>query len=172
MELEIAEIEKLIGIFERSDLQELSLREGDRKLKLSRRCFGEMDFSEDSVIGHVSSADMDTNTGSRAAAGDPRRELSAERGSDAADDEEASGKSGTSLTAPLTGVFHLNADDGSPYAEEGMHVKKGDTVGLMEAMKMMSEIKAPADGTIAEICVKDQDFCEYGKVLMRIRDVS
>ena len=54
--------------------------------------------------------------------------------------------------------------------ESGQEIKKGDTVGLIEAMKMMSEIPAPCSGVVETIEVKDSDFAAYGTTLMYIRE--
>ena len=75
---------------------------------------------------------------------------------------------GTVLTAPLAGVFHRAAKEGdAPIVEPGQKVRKGQTVALMEAMKMVSEVKAPCDGTILEVLAEDGKFCEYREPLMR-----
>jgi acetyl-CoA carboxylase biotin carboxyl carrier protein len=75
------------------------------------------------------------------------------------------------VTAPLAGVFYRASKPGEkPYVESGQKVKKGDTVGLIEAMKMMSEIPAPCSGVVETIEVKDSDFAAYGTTLMYIRE--
>lgn len=78
---------------------------------------------------------------------------------------------GTPLKAPLAGVFYRAAQPGdAPYVEVGTQVKKGQTVGLIEAMKMMSEIPAPCDGTVASFAAKNGDFVEYGQPLIIIKE--
>lgn len=73
------------------------------------------------------------------------------------------------VKAPIAGIFYRASKPGEkPYVEEGQRVKKGDIVGLVEAMKMMNEIPSPCDGVIQEIRVEDSVFTEYGAVLMTI----
>lgn len=75
------------------------------------------------------------------------------------------------ITAPLVGVFYAApAPDKDPYVQPGDHVKKGDTVCLLEAMKMMSEVEAPCDCTIEEVLVADGELVEFGAALIRYRE--
>ena len=78
---------------------------------------------------------------------------------------------GTKVTAPLVGVFYTApAPDEPSFVKEGDRVKEGDTLCLIEAMKMMNKIVAPTDGTVRKVCVKDQDVVGFGDVLFIIGD--
>jgi acetyl-CoA carboxylase biotin carboxyl carrier protein len=75
------------------------------------------------------------------------------------------------IKAPLVGVFYAApSPDKEPFVEVGRHVKKGETVCLVEAMKMMSEVTSPKDGTITEILVENGDFIEFDQPLFAIRE--
>ena len=77
---------------------------------------------------------------------------------------------GTFITAPLVGTFYAApAPDKPPYVQPGDTVKKGDTVCLLEAMKMMSEVVAPCDCVIEEIMVADGELCSFDAPLIRYR---
>ena len=77
---------------------------------------------------------------------------------------------GEAVTAPLVGVFYAApAPEEPPYVTPGAAVKKGDTLCLIEAMKMMSEVPAPADGVVEEILVPDGAAVGVGTPLFRIR---
>ena len=77
---------------------------------------------------------------------------------------------GEAVTAPLVGVFYAApAPEEPPYVTPGAAVKKGDTLCLIEAMKMMSEVPAPADGVVEEILVQDGEAVGVGTPLFRIR---
>ena len=77
--------------------------------------------------------------------------------------------SGKTIKAPMVGVFYQAASpEAEPYVTVGKTVKKGDTVCIIEAMKLMNEIQAEEDGTIKEILVKDGDIIEYGQPLFVI----
>lgn len=84
--------------------------------------------------------------------------------------ESSPADTGTCITAPLVGVFYAApAPDKDPYVQPGDHVKKGDTVCLLEAMKMMSEVEAPCDAVIEEVLATDGALVEFGAPLIRYR---
>ena len=76
---------------------------------------------------------------------------------------------GRIITSPMIGTFYAKpSPDSNPYVEVGTVVKEGDTVCIIEAMKLMNEIESEFDGKIVEILVKDGEMVEYGKPLFRI----
>lgn len=69
----------------------------------------------------------------------------------------------------MVGVFYVAPSPGAePFVHVGSKVKKGETLCILEAMKLMNEVVAECDGEIAEICANDGDPVEYGRVLFRI----
>ena len=84
--------------------------------------------------------------------------------------EETSKKeTGNIITSSLVGTFYIKPSPSSnPYVEIGSKVNKGDTVCIIEAMKLMNEIESEYTGTIKEIYVKDGEPVEYGSKLFRI----
>lgn len=75
----------------------------------------------------------------------------------------------TEVCAPMVGVFYVAPSPGAePFVRVGSKVKKGETLCILEAMKLMNEVVAECDGEIAEICANDGDLVEYGRVLFRI----
>ena len=79
---------------------------------------------------------------------------------------------GEVVTAPLVGVFYAApAPEEPPYVTAGAQVKRGDTLCLIEAMKMMSEVPAPADCVVEEILAQDGEAVGMGAPLFRIRRV-
>ena len=75
----------------------------------------------------------------------------------------------TEVCAPMVGVFYVAPSPGAePFVHVGSKVKKGETLCILEAMKLMNEVVAECDGEIAEICANDGDLVEYGRVLFRI----
>ena len=74
-----------------------------------------------------------------------------------------------SVTSPMVGVFYrAPAENAEPYVKVGDTVKAGTVLCLVEAMKMMNEITAECDGTIAEICVNNGQVVDFGKELFKI----
>ena len=79
--------------------------------------------------------------------------------------------SGLYITAPLVGTFYAaSAPDAAPYVQVGDRVKKGQTVCLMEAMKMMNEVQAPCDCVIEAVLQQDGSLVSFGDPLIRYRE--
>ena len=73
------------------------------------------------------------------------------------------------MKAPLVGVFYeASSPEQDPYVKVGSRVSKGDTLCLIEAMKMMNEVAAPKDGVVKEILVENGDMVEYDAPLFII----
>lgn len=80
-------------------------------------------------------------------------------------------KTGAVETAPMVGVFYAAPNPGeAPFIKVGQTVQAGDTLGIIEAMKIMNPIEATMSGTIDEILVKNGDVVQYGQPLFRFRD--
>ena len=75
-----------------------------------------------------------------------------------------------SVTSPMVGVFYAApAENADPFVNKGDRVHAGETLGIIEAMKLMNEITAEEDGIIEEICVKNGQIVEYGTPLFRLK---
>ena len=93
----------------------------------------------------------------------------------AAEGEQISGTSaeeipvGNVVESPLVGTFYAApAEDAESFVKVGDRVEKGQTLGIVEAMKLMNEIESDYSGTVAEILVNNQEGVEYGQPLFRI----
>ena len=76
---------------------------------------------------------------------------------------------GTPITSPMVGTFYAApSPEAAPFVEVGKTVSKGDTVCIIEAMKLMNEIESEVSGKVVEICVKNGDPVEFGQVLMYV----
>ncbi len=83
---------------------------------------------------------------------------------------EADNKEYISVKSPIVGVFYAApAENAAPYVSVGDSVKKGQTLCIVEAMKLMNEITAEEEGVIAEVCVTNGQVVEYGTVLFRMK---
>ena len=77
---------------------------------------------------------------------------------------------GDEIKAPLVGTFYVAPSEGAePFVSVGDKVKKGQVIGIVEAMKLMNEITAELDGEIVEVCAASGDVVEYGQTLFRIQ---
>ncbi len=139
------EIRTLIEIFERSTLTELTLERGGERLILKR------EGARTSAGGPPLAQPLPQNTPATAP-------LSA-----------AVPSSDYVITSPLVGTFYRRpAPTEKPYVEVGDRIEKGDTVCIVEAMKVMNEIKAERAGIVEKILVEDGKPVEYGQPLMVI----
>lgn len=77
---------------------------------------------------------------------------------------------GNEVKAPLVGTFYASpSEDAAPFIEVGDTVKKGQVIGIVEAMKLMNEVESEFDGTVAAILVENGEMVEYGQPLVVIR---
>ena len=84
-------------------------------------------------------------------------------------DNESAGDA-VEIKAPLVGTFYqAPGPDEQPYVKVGQQVKKGDVVGIIEAMKLMNEVVAPQDGVILSIDSTDGNMVQYGQVLFTMK---
>ena len=83
--------------------------------------------------------------------------------------DESAEKPGHVVTAPIVGTYYASADpDKPPFVQVGSRVKKGDTLFIIESMKLMNEITSECDGTVAEIMLQSGCGVEYGQPVLRI----
>ena len=83
---------------------------------------------------------------------------------------EADDRTVYTVTSPMVGVFYAApAENADPFVNKGDRVHAGNTLGIIEAMKLMNEITAEEDGIIDEICVKNGQVVEYGTPLFRLK---
>ena len=84
--------------------------------------------------------------------------------------ENGDAAAGNVVASPLVGTFYAAASpDAEPFVKVGDTVKKGQVLGIIEAMKLMNEIESEYDGVVEAVLVKNEDVVEYGQPLFRIR---
>ena len=88
------------------------------------------------------------------------------------ENKEESEESGEAVTSPMVGVFYTSpAENSDPFVTVGAKVRKGDTICIIEAMKLMNEIKAEFDGVVEKVSVKNGQIVGFGTELFRIRRI-
>ena len=171
MELEWENVRELVGRFEENEeLEELELAEGSFSLLLRKRQKGQEAAAQGAQVPAqpeqaAGTAGLAAGTASPAAGND----ADGNRVDGAQEVPEGS----VMVKAPLVGTFFSAPEPGAQdYVQEGQVVKKGDTIGLIEAMKIMNEVPAPCDGVISRILVKNHDFVAYDAPLFQIREIG
>lgn len=149
--MELIDIKNLIADFENGSIRELKIDDGDFHLELSKNEYlptpASVITTSNPVIGTQNEATMPV--------------VPAVSVVDETNVEF--------IKAPLVGSIYLQASEGvSPFVEKGQHIEKGQTVAIIEAMKMMTEIKAAVSGKIDEILVKNEEIVEFDKPLFKV----
>ena len=169
--MEIKDIIQLMEAAAKNGLTSFELEEGDWKLSMKREKklvsaavpAAEAGAQSAAASGILSAA----SSGMSAVYGQNAGNLAANPAS-----MEASGVSSDQVvTCPLVGTFYsAPSPDAEDFVKVGDTVKKGQVLGIVEAMKLMNEIMAEVDGEIVEICVANGQVVDYGSPLFRIRE--
>jgi len=154
--MDIREIKRLVELMVDADLSELDITEGENKIHLRR---GGAVVTTTAVAAPVAIP--------MAA---PVAAVSAPASSAAPAPAAATGEKFIEIRSPMVGTFYTaSSPDSEPYVSVGAAVSADSVVCIIEAMKVMNEIKAECKGTIAEVCVKNAHPVEYGQVLFKVR---
>ncbi len=158
--MEVEEIKSLIEVFERTSLTELELQRGESRLVLKRE-------SLRSAAQQITT--MVHEAAHKPAPPPPAAEMMQKEPKSALAKPEKSPPSGYIIAAPIVGTFYRRPGPGEePYVEVGDRVNAGDTVCLVEAMKVMNEVRTERAGTVKEILVLDGKPVEYGQPLITL----
>jgi acetyl-CoA carboxylase biotin carboxyl carrier protein len=150
--MDIRKVKKLIELLEASDIAEIEIKEGEEAVRISRAS---------SSAPAVYSAPV-------AAAPAPAPVAAAAPA--AGDDKPATPvTSGHVVSSPMVGTFYRSPSPSSPpFVEVGTHVKVGDVVCIVEAMKMMNQIEADQAGVVEAILIEDGEPVEFDQPLITI----
>ena len=142
--MDIRKIKKLIEMLQESDLNEIEIQEGEDSVRISR---GSMKSIEVQSVP-IESNKVDILSGNN---------------------DAAENSSGSSIKSPIVGTFYRKpAPDKPPFIDIGSHVNAGDVVCIVEAMKMMNEIKSEFTGQVTAINVEDGSPVEFDQSLIVI----
>ncbi len=149
-------ITELIEIMKNNGLVELEIKNGDDKIVLKRAQPQPPSIAGVPIVPVASGV----------AQPQPEAAVPSEADTAAGEQEEEL----TEIKSPIVGTFYATASpDSDPYVEIGSVVNSQTVVCIIEAMKVMNEIKAEVGGTIAKILVTNGQAVEYGQVLFRVR---
>ena len=147
--MDLRKIKKLMELLEESGLSEIEVKEGEESIKLSR-------------ISGIQPQENVVNVATPQA--------SSKLDKDDAKDVEKDIPDGDVITSPMVGTFYRSASpDSKPFVEKGQKINKGETLCILEAMKMMNQVSAETGGTIIDILVDDAEPVEFGQPLFIIK---
>ncbi len=150
MQIDIHKIAKLIEIVSKSDVSEINLKQGEEELKITR------EKAVAQSVQTVIAAPVAAPVQAAAAAPAPAAAPAVSAAPDAA----------KLMKSPMVGTFYRSASPtAAPFVEEGASVKEGDTLCIIEAMKMMNQIQADRSGVIKKILVENGSTVEFDQPL-------
>jgi acetyl-CoA carboxylase biotin carboxyl carrier protein len=139
--MDLRKLKKLIDLVQESGIAELEITEGEEKVKIVKGGGVSVSAAPPAMLAPVAEQ--------RPAAAEPEP-----------------GQEGHVVKAPMVGTFYRSpSPDAKPFFEVGQAVKEGDTICIIEAMKLMNEIEADASGVVKAILVENGQPVEYGQPL-------
>ncbi len=149
--MDIRKVKKLIELMEESDITEIEIKEGEESVRIARYAGGSQvtATSQSTPVQAVPVQSAQVHP-----AGSPAQK---------------SGKQGHVVRAPMVGTFYISPSPGSPpFVEVGSRVKVGDTLCIIESMKMMNQIKADKSGRIEAVLIDNEQSVEFDQPLFTI----
>jgi len=152
--MDIRKVKKLIELLDESGIAEIEIKEGEESVRISRYAPG-APAAPAAVAAPIAVA---APVAAPAAAAPV-----------AVDEHVEPEEDGFEVIAPMVGTFYASASPGAaPYVQVGDRVNEGDTLCIIEAMKMMNQIEADVSGVVKSIRVQNGEAVEYGQTLVVI----
>ena len=153
--MDIRKVKKLIEMLENSNLEEIEIQEGEESVRLvkSNGNINNISSSQSVAVPQISTS------------------VAPEEESQSEEEVNQESEGGNFITSPMVGTFYASASPGSkPFINVGDLVAEGDVVCIVEAMKMMNEIKSEFSGKVVSIEVENSEPVEYGQTLFEISE--
>ena len=149
--MDIRKVKKLMELLEQSGMAEIEIKEGEESVKISR--FGNAPLMAPTVAQQPTAIAPPNQVATTTSPVDKDSQVS-----------------GDLISSPMVGTYYsAPSPSAKPFVSVGQHVNKGDTVGIIEAMKIMNQIETDHSGTVVEILVKDGEAVEFGQALIVIQ---
>lgn len=146
--MDLRKIKKLIEMLQESDLNEIEVKEGEESVRINRK--KEVNINPAASQVSISAPAPQQSVSPPAIEEEPTHKLA-------------------KITSPMVGTFYRSPAPGKPaFVEIGQKVKAGDVVCIVEAMKMMNQVKSDVDGVVREIHIEDGQPVEFDQPLISI----
>ncbi|MFW7433377.1 acetyl-CoA carboxylase biotin carboxyl carrier protein [Vagococcus carniphilus] len=153
--MNFSEIKELLELFESSSIREMDLKKEDLSLYLNKNEMSRQVVTETQATSKIE------NTQTSEAEVPVKETVSLT--------EQPTEAQGETVNAPIVGVIYTASDPSAPaFVQVGDKVSVGDTLCIIEAMKIMNEVKSDVAGTVTEILIENEDVVEFGQALFRI----
>ena len=147
--MDIRKVKKLIEMLENSNLEEIEIQEGEESVRLVKSHGSLQNIQPQSIV--------------------LTQEAQPEVIEQEIESPEATTRDSNSINSPMVGTFYASASPGAkPFISVGDIVSEGDVVCIVEAMKMMNEIKSEYSGTVLSVNVENAEPVEYGQSLFEL----
>ena len=147
--MDIRKVKKLIEMLENSNLEEIEIQEGEESVRLVKSHGSLQSIQPQSIV--------------------LPQEAQPEVIAQEIESPEATTRDSNSINSPMVGTFYASASPGAkPFISVGDIVSDGDVVCIVEAMKMMNEIKSEYSGTVLSVNVENAEPVEYGQILFEL----
>ena len=151
--MDLRKIKKLMELLEESGIAEIEVKEGEESIKLSRNISSSTNMQVPQIIQQPVQTSQP-----------PANQQSSDKGVNAVDNLKKEKRN--TVNSPMVGTFYASASpESKPFVTIGQSVKKGDTLCILEAMKMMNQVQAESDGKIVEILVDNAEPVEFDQPL-------
>ena len=154
--MDLRKIKKLMELLEESGIAEIEVKEGEESIKLSRNISSTTNMQVPQIIQQPVQTSQP-----------PVNQQASDMGTNVVDDLKKEKRN--TVNSPMVGTFYASASpESKPFVTIGQSVKKGDTLCILEAMKMMNQVQAESDGKIVEILVDNAEPVEFDQPLFVI----
>ena len=151
--MDLRKIKKLMELLEESGIAEIEVKEGEESIKLSRNISSSTNMQVPQIIQQPVQTSQP-----------PANQQASDKVVNAVDNLKKEKRN--TVNSPMVGTFYASASpESKPFVTIGQSVKKGDTLCILEAMKMMNQVQAETDGKIVEILVDNAEPVEFDQPL-------
>ena len=158
-------LERLIRAIDESSLDSIEIERGGTRVRLAKT----PDFGQAPMAAPVQVAAAVPAPAAAVAPSAAALPVAQVQESESGPAEAAPASNLVDIESPMVGTFYSSpAPDAPVYVQQGARVGKGDTLCIIEAMKLMNELECEVSGTVVEICVENAQPVEYGQVLFRV----
>jgi acetyl-CoA carboxylase biotin carboxyl carrier protein len=158
--MDLRKIKALIELLEKSSLSELEIKEGEETVRLARH---NTSIASAPVYHHVAAEPA------QRIAPTPAAPTSNSISAEAVGKSSKSTPDGHALRSPMVGTFYASSSpEAAPFVKVGQSIKAGETIGIIEAMKMFNPIEADVSGTVTAILVESGQAVEFDEVMFII----
>lgn len=153
--MDLRKLKKLIDLVEESGIAEIELTEGEEKVRISRQ----LNIAQQPPMQYMQMPQMQA----------PMSQATPQNSTNESEIISSTPPQGHQVTSPMVGTFYrASSPDAGSFVEVGSSVKKGDTLCIIEAMKILNEIESDADGIIKNILIENGQPVEFGEPLFVI----